>query len=308
MKIKEWYKFGFKIGNVKLLRHMMPNSSIVLKLYHKTISAYLEKKLSDAVIDIQKYSYDSVDIKDDCPIWIFWNSGFDHAPVIVQKCISSIWNHAGNHKVYILTDENIDDYIEIPKILVDRLEENKITIAFYADFIRVSLLKKYGGIWMDATLFMTHPFDNELYTNSWYSLKNDEEVNPLYISNLRWTLYFLCASEKSIVIDAIHRLMIENVNKIDGNVDYFTLDYLIEIAYRNNSCVKKIIDGVPNNNRLGHNYLADNLHKDYDEIMWKKETTDKYLFKLSYKEFDEKSYSKNSLYAKVVQPTKTWVK
>lgn len=300
-KLRDIYRFGIRVGNVKVLKWIAPDSAIVLSHYHKTILKYLEKELKDAIDEIKDYSSENKNISEECPIWVFWNQGVEKAPAIVKQCINSIVNNAGKHDVIILTDKNVKEYVEIPEIVDRWLEEGKIPLAFYADFIRVSLLKKYGGIWMDATLFMLHPFDEEVYFTPWYSLKNAKEVNLHFVSEYRWAVYFLCASEECVVIDCIHRLIMESISKIDGIVDYFLLDYLIAIAYRNNLSVKRIIDHVPDNNLLGHNFLADHLGEEYDEAIWNEQIRDRYLYKLSYKNFDEREYSDDSYYSRVVK-------
>lgn len=43
--------------------------------------------------------------------------------------------------------------------------------AHFSDIVRENLLYKYGGIWMDATIYMTSPFPDTIYNYDYYTIK-----------------------------------------------------------------------------------------------------------------------------------------
>ena len=75
-------------------------------------------------------------------------------------------------KVVILNKENISKYIQIPQFTYEKLKSGIISIPHFADIIRTKLLYEYGGIWMDATLYMTDTFSNDIYNNQGKNLGN----------------------------------------------------------------------------------------------------------------------------------------
>jgi len=84
-------------------------------------------------------------------IWIYWDS--DKIPEIVKICIDSVEKHCTNYKINILTLSTLDNYIKLPHISSD------VEPANIADLIRLMLLEEYGGIWMDASIFLTENLD-----------------------------------------------------------------------------------------------------------------------------------------------------
>lgn len=84
----------------------------------------------------------------DEPIWLFWNTGLEQAPEIVKTCYQSIKKYAGR-QVVLLTENNVQNYINMPDYLNEKLKSGVLPLAIYTDLMRVALLEHYGGTWMD---------------------------------------------------------------------------------------------------------------------------------------------------------------
>lgn len=91
-------------------------------------------------------------------IFIYWNRGFNDCPDMVKKCLSSCKKYNSNYNIVELDDQNIKKYIEINSLLNNK----NITTTSLSDIIRIMLLKKYGGIWIDATILCLKSFDDWL--------------------------------------------------------------------------------------------------------------------------------------------------
>lgn len=90
-------------------------------------------------------------------IWLYWeNMPGRTMPPYMELCYETIRRHCGDDfEVVLTTPENIRDYIP------DAGPFEKIKNphpAIRADFIRVSLLEKYGGIWMDLDIVVLKNF------------------------------------------------------------------------------------------------------------------------------------------------------
>lgn len=83
--------------------------------------------------------------------FVFWNSGFDSAPGIVKACVSQQRKIYGSSLVE-LSAQNLGEFIETPKVL-NRVA--KLWPANFSDALRVGLLAKHGGLWLDATVYTT---------------------------------------------------------------------------------------------------------------------------------------------------------
>lgn len=87
-------------------------------------------------------------------IWGFWDNG--ELPPIVKICIESWRKYNPDHEIIILTNTNIKDYlpdVDFSKIKFIEKPQRR------SDFIRLFLLEKYGGFWIDASTLMTGSLD-----------------------------------------------------------------------------------------------------------------------------------------------------
>ena len=97
----------------------------------------------------------------DEPIWLFWNTGLEQAPEIVRTCYQSVKKYAGR-QVVLLTENNVQNYINMPDYLNEKLKSGVLPLAIYTDLMRVALLEHYGGTWMDATILLTDEIPQEI--------------------------------------------------------------------------------------------------------------------------------------------------
>jgi len=108
-----------------------------------------------------------------------------------------------NWKVIVLNNTNISKYININEY---PLNYNKLIVQHKADWIRLKVLQKYGGLWMDASIIINDINKlEEMYQNS---LQNKSDLTGFYlkasIMNNDPTTYienwFIMAPIDSIVI------------------------------------------------------------------------------------------------------------
>jgi hypothetical protein len=89
-------------------------------------------------------------------IYTYWHSdtiGSEQNPV-VHACIESWKRHNPDHEVVILTPENIASYL--PDVDIMALRHSN-THQRTADFVRLNMLRTYGGIWIDASIMVLKP-------------------------------------------------------------------------------------------------------------------------------------------------------
>jgi hypothetical protein len=79
-------------------------------------------------------------------IWTFWDGD---EPELVKKCIGSWKKYNPEYKVIVLNKTNLADYLSED---IEAIPHTEDFIQRYADFVRVNVVKKYGGIWMDASI------------------------------------------------------------------------------------------------------------------------------------------------------------
>jgi hypothetical protein len=99
-------------------------------------------------------------------IWILWLQGFESAPKIVKKCVST-WEKANEDwKILKLDRKSTREYISIEESL--EVNGENIEKSDISDAVRIKLLSEYGGVWVDSTCICQRPLDAWLheYTSS----------------------------------------------------------------------------------------------------------------------------------------------
>ena len=91
-------------------------------------------------------------------IWMLWLQGEENAPYLVKKCIESWKNNNPDFKIIVLDKNTINDYVDLQDIFCNNSEH--IAPALFSDIIRINLLNKYGGFWVDSTCFCCTPLTN----------------------------------------------------------------------------------------------------------------------------------------------------
>ncbi|HET1877675.1 TPA: capsular polysaccharide synthesis protein [Streptococcus pneumoniae] len=88
-------------------------------------------------------------------VWICWFQGEEHAPELIKTCIQSMRNQLQGREIIVLTEKNISDYTEIPDYIIEKYKKGWISRAHYSDILRIDLLCRHGGLWVDATVLNT---------------------------------------------------------------------------------------------------------------------------------------------------------
>jgi hypothetical protein len=86
-------------------------------------------------------------------IYLYWVGSEYKLITILRKYMYIHSKHGKGYNIVLLTRKNICDYIEIP-IYFDDLKP-----AHQADYVRVFVLEKYGGMWMDSDTLVMDSMD-----------------------------------------------------------------------------------------------------------------------------------------------------
>jgi hypothetical protein len=252
--------------------------------FHK-IQKYLLKNYGDVIKDFKvNLSYrpgaDQTPFDKPFPVWVCWWQGEDYMPEVVRICYRSLLRNAGGRHVNLITKYNYKEYIDLPRFILDKAEAGIITLTHLSDILRVFLLSKYGGLWIDSTIFVTKPLpqsiDYEIYTIKRRGIS-------LNIARNRWTSYFFYVKNHSTLFEFLKRFLIVYIQNEEMFVDYFLLDHAITIAYNNIFEVRKLLHIIPYNNPRIID-MARYLNSAYTPSAFEKICSDTGFHKLTYKE------------------------
>ncbi|MCU7926552.1 MAG: capsular polysaccharide synthesis protein [Candidatus Thiodiazotropha sp. (ex Dulcina madagascariensis)] len=204
-------------------------------------------------------------------IWFLWHQGWESAPSVVKECYRSWEALNPEWDVVFLTDENLSEYI-----LLDKYQRNnRILIQALSDIIRILLMHRHGGVWVDASIFCTRPLDEWIHfyvKNGFFSFS--EKRDKKMISS-----WFLAASKNSYAVDIyaqkvesywcsgctappsiarfFHKVLLKTkidsslisvlyiTKRLTGIYPYFWFHYLFEVCYNGNPQFARLWESTP---------------------------------------------------------------
>ncbi len=152
-------------------------------------------------------------------IWTCWWQGEENLPPVVKKCIESIRKYCPDYELRVITADNMHDYVELPDYIMQKHRKGSITRTQLSDLLRVALLAKYGGLWMDATVFLTEPLSQAILEAPFFAF----HCRELY----QGQSWFLKAGKDDIIIRCLKNFMFEYWKHENRMINYF----LVYIAY-----------------------------------------------------------------------------
>ena len=251
-------KFGFYIPFSNLLlaygSGWLPDS--MLSAVCENRNKKIQKKLSH-IISCVNYETPQIalpSVKVDNAIWTCWFQGEKSVPAIVELCLKSMRRYANGHKVVVLTKENYSQYVTIPRAIENLYETGKLKPAHFADIIRINLLAQQGGLWLDATMLVVQPISQEVFVSPLFTVKTNPE--GYFVSRCRWTVFVMGTARGSLLFAKLARAFEIYLSETYSFVDYFMFDQFIDLLYKTDPEVRKIIDEVPYNNQNIHKLNA----------------------------------------------------
>ena len=298
--IKQYAKsgsLGTAIGEFVLLGKSRTSLEILRLSTQLKVKQKLAKKYRAALEKFDK-SYDT-SLKHECSnkVWICWFQGMEKAPALVQKCYASVREHLTDREIVLITSENLEQYVQFPDYIIDKWKAGVITYTHLTDLLRLELLIKYGGMWLDATVFCSEKremildyfFDSDLFF--YQCLKPGRDGHCQYISS-----WLMSAKTNNRILMATRELCYEYWKKNDSMDDYFLLHDFLSIVLDKYEDEWKAV--VPRDNATPHILLL-RLFDSYDESLWQTIKAQTPFHKMTYK-FSEEETSKAGTFYKVL--------
>lgn len=255
----------------------------------------LERKYKKYLTQFNE-NYTETEHKGANKIWTCWFQGLDGAPIIVKKCVESVRINNPDKEVVVITANNLHDYVRFPEYIEEKWKRGIITHTHMTDLLRLELLIKYGGTWIDATVFCSSSnipsyfFDSDLFF--YQLLKPGRDGNGIYLSS-----WFISAKTNNKILMATQKLCYEYWKENDTMWDYFLLhDFLSIVLEYYPDDWDKI---VPRDNAAPHMLLL-RLFDEYNEEVWKAISEQTPFHKLTYKFESKEQRRDNTYYKKIV--------
>jgi hypothetical protein len=282
------------IGEFLLLGKDKKGLEILRLSVQYKIKKKLEKKYQKTIRNFQDNYKDDLPHETSKNVWVCWFQGIEYAPMLVKKCYQRLKECLTDRTIILITADNINEYVKLPQYIVDKWKKGQISHTHMTDLLRLELLIKYGGMWIDATVFCTRPraqipdyfFDSNLFL--YQTLKPGRDGQAQIISS-----WLISAKTNNKILMMTKYLCYEYWKKNTKMVDYFLLhDFLTISLEQNEDEWKKII---PQDNSTPHNLLL-RMFDQYDDKMWNAIKEQTPFHKLTYKVSKEQTNIKGTYY------------
>lgn len=222
----------------------------------------------------------------DRTVWVYWRQGFENAPDIVKKCVTSISEHTRGWNLILLTENNLHEYVILPDFIEDKHNKGLISEAHFSDMVRTQLLIQYGGIWMDATCFMNGelptlldnvPFFMFSTANWWPALKS-----PSKCSN-----WFIKAEKGNQLLVKTRNFMFEHWRNRNKVIHYYVFHFALSALADSNKFCRQIWESMPFISNLQPHLFMFSFCKPYSKAQYDMVLNQCFVHKCTYK-YDRK--------------------
>ena len=295
-----------KAGGMKLLRHYLRAGVLIaairqflitgrsrtgLEIVRQTVSLKIKEKLARKyknVLNRIDREYIEREHLESRKLWVFWWQGMENAPFIVKRCHEELKRHMDNWDIVLITEHNYKDYVSFPEHILKKLDKGKITLTHFSDLLRLELLIRYGGLWLDATVLCTgSDIPMSIINTSLFVFQSQKPgADGKAVKMSSWLIY---AKTNNKILMTTRELLYEYWIKNDEMIDYFLIHKFFSIAADRYDMESKLI--FPFDNSIPHLlqlHLFDQYNAQWWED-WKKLTPfHKLSYKFSQEEFDKK--------------------
>jgi hypothetical protein len=290
---------GFALVETGLLGFSHKSLEIVRLAVNNKILSKLRKEYKNFIL---KYKVSNAKKNEKLPqnlsnkVWVCWLQGIENAPVLVQRCFESLNKYLTDREIIVITDKNYSDYVEFPEHIKKKFESGVVTRTHFSDLLRLELLVKYGGTWIDATVLCTGSNIPEYILNSelfvYQVLKPGRDGHSTVISS--W-LMTSCTNNPILLLT--RELLYEYWKEHNFMVDYFLLHDFFQLAIE--AYPKEWKNVVQFSNEIPHILLLGLFDKfNVKHYGYIKNMT--CFHKLSYKFEQEKIYQEGTYYDEII--------
>lgn len=255
----------------------------------------LKKEFRDELNTFNK-NYMQLKQEESNKIWVCWFMGMENAPDVVKKCYSTLQNNVNDKEIILITKENIYNYVDFPDFIKEKWESGILSHTHMSELLRLELLIKYGGLWLDATVFYSGPKIPEYIFKTDLFFYQNLNVSKIGRSTIL-SSWLIAAKTNNKVLLATQHLLYEYWKNNDQPIDYFIFHHIMTIVLE--FYPKELYKVIPSNNIDPH-ILQFRLFDEYDEEIWNLIKNKTCFHKLTYKFDEEKTKTENTYYKRII--------
>jgi len=193
---------------------------------------------------------------------------------IIKACLNSVIRNKKGNKIVIINQNNMHQYVHFPLYILQKFNNHSMSKTHFSDLLRLELLIKYGGTWIDSTVLMTK-YNEDFFRKDLFLFQTLGNSKHKTFSS-----WFLTSEKNSPLLKVALDLLYEYWRINNKLNDYFLIHYFLNISfakYKND--FKKIIKY----SRDDAHILQFKLFKPFNNSTYNKIINNIFIHKLTYK-------------------------
>jgi hypothetical protein len=173
-------------------------------------------------------------------IWCLWFQGWANAPDLVKACGASWRQHNPDWAIHCLSRDTLGAWLE-PSPGLEAILAKNLPMEALSDVLRIELLSRFGGVWVDSTVYCLRPLDGWIHhamPRGFFAFNRPTPDRML-------STWFLAAERGSHVIDAWRQKTFAYWKERQERDHYFWFHSLFEQVYASDVEFRAIWDATP---------------------------------------------------------------
>ncbi len=251
-------KTKYREGKLSFLYNVMVGQKHRMLFYQKLKKKYMKSCTQNCYWEKEEKQYNAK------RVWFCWLQGLDKAPDLVKRCYESLRKHMPDKEFVLIDESNIEEYITLPEHIKKKWQNGIIKPAHFSDLIRLELLIKYGGYWIDSTVFCTdaslfQQIDKvPLFMYSFYYFG----FNPEIMETNNWLIH---STTNQNILCLVRELLYAYWKDYNRDVNYFIFHIFMTMA---SEYYAKEYEQMPIVSQAEPHILATYIGQPFDELKY----------------------------------------
>lgn len=248
---------------------------LVIRALRRRYGPFMAKRLEENERDAQAQSKSN-------RVWVCWLQGIETAPPIVKACLESLKRNLKDREITVIDEQNRKEFIQFPAFIEQRWEQKQIPAAAFTDLLRLELLIRYGGTWVDATVLCTMPDYPQAFLDAdlfFYQYRRPDFPRYAGISN-----WMITACSHHPLLMTLRDALYAYWEDFDCILEYFIFHRFFDVLAR---LRPEVVARMPYASSLEAHMLGGRLKERFSPRGWESLTTRIPFHKLTYKKLEK---------------------
>ena len=224
-------------------------------------------------------------------IWVCWFQGMDTAPWLVKTCHETVKYYCSDWEIIVIDKSNLQEYTDLPDYIIEKWQKGIISNAHFSDIVRLNLLVRYGGLWLDSTVYLTGKIPSYITDGDLFVYRNGFfEEDMINMGN--WLMY---SKQNNHMLNEVLNLLYKYWYNCNYTKQYFIMHIFFKMVSNKYPDEWK---KVPYYNHIDQHILAYEIGEKYNKTRFNQIMNLTSIHKLSNK-LDLNSFHKESIYSKL---------